>query len=61
MGLLNVFVTDKEKTSLEIAEPHPIKAKDQFLQIRKKIYPMVNIEIEGKLPYPLLVPKKKRP
>lgn len=37
-------MVDKKKSSLKIAESIPIKARDPFLRVRKKISPMVNIE-----------------
>lgn len=33
------FVGDKEQSSLNLVMPTPIKAKDPFLRIRKKIEP----------------------
>lgn len=41
---LDGFMGDKEESSLEIAEPIPIKARDPILRTRKKIGPTVSLE-----------------
>lgn len=43
--VLEGFALDKETSSLEPAMPIPIKARDPFLRIRKKIGPMLNLEV----------------
>lgn len=44
MEVLGEFVSNKEETSLDIAVLVLIKAIDPFLNMRKKIDPLVNIE-----------------
>lgn len=39
MGILDEFVADKEESSLVLAKAFPAKARDHFLQIRKKSGP----------------------
>lgn len=44
VGTLDKFVGDNEESSLEVAVPASIKARDPFLQIQKRMGPMVNLE-----------------
>lgn len=38
------FMVDNKESTLEIVEPVPIKARDLFLRIKKKIGPLVSLE-----------------
>lgn len=44
-GVLDEFVSNKEESSIKIADPIPIKARDPSLTIMQKIDPMMNIKI----------------
>lgn len=37
MGVLDLFIGDKEESSLEIDIPTPVKVKDPFLRIQKNV------------------------
>lgn len=47
MTALDVFVADKEESSVKIAKPVPLKTRDPFLRIIKKIGPMVSLKAQN--------------
>lgn len=58
---LDQFVAGKEESLLELVMLVPIKAKDPFLWIKKKIGPALSLEACSNLPWPLLVGKSPQP
>lgn len=43
------FISDNDGPSLEVAMPVTVKAKDLFLQIKKKMAPVLNLDVRSAL------------
>lgn len=44
-GAFDGFVDDKEESSLELVMPPPLKVRDPFLWLRKKLDPALSLQV----------------
>lgn len=59
MWVLDWFIVDNEESLLELPEMIPIKVKDPFLRIRKKLTPCYTSRPEDRLLWPSLEGKRR--
>lgn len=58
MWVLDWFIVDNEESLLELPEMIPIKVRDPFLRIRKKLTPCYTSRPEDRLLWPSLEGKR---